>query len=681
MYLQMNIKNKSSIFGIVTIFLVANFLFIQFLQVSAQEENFIDYKTQYNFENVEELQGQNVQPQQDLETGILTLKGTTENSIVRFNEAEYDLSNGGELKIDLSGQISEGKWKVSEKYAYGTFSLADNQQISDIPSGSEISFSRETGKFSLFLSEGSGNYAGAALQVNNIDFDKKFDFTFDKTNKFLKDVEFKIKENSPASMNYINGEFELPAGSIFSIKNGIVNFPEGTKIKKYPEFEQLKEIPWITTKKGLPLTLNAQMLIHGKNIELPDGDVLRDGTLAFDNGKIFVPPTETTKFSNGISITGAPRHNVYVYSDTGFAKTSGNENYVLMTDETFEYKIGKETQTFRVDFDLENPWIAMQENDRFIVTGGEIGKGGFLEIKKETPDFKARIETEGFLRVINDGMSHYISGEEGGSKGYKILVGNVEDIYGKEGVKVDMISKLTEEGIPAAKGEPYKIRMICDGDAGACDYWSNADEKGKEFMDKVVAVSDAKVEEIRKTIDKPEIGSRITHSWKPNTKEVSDAFDYKKEMENFQREKEVDRKNEYINQLGKDKGAEVFAKVNYIYYINEEDFNLAQEEALNYERELRNKGFLNSEESLPSLDVTKIKGYGDFVEAQKKLESLADYWLSEKWITREQHDKLVFTGTWGPEEKAEGKTKYWGHRSANKKIVVPWKEIYYFSIR
>ena len=75
MYLQMNIKNKSSIFGIVTIFLVANFLFIQFLQVSAQEENFIDYKTQYNFENVEELQGQNVQPQQDLETGILTLKG------------------------------------------------------------------------------------------------------------------------------------------------------------------------------------------------------------------------------------------------------------------------------------------------------------------------------------------------------------------------------------------------------------------------------------------------------------------------------------------------------------------------------------------------------------------------------------------------------------------------------
>ena len=163
MYLQMNIKNKSSIFGIVTIFLVANFLFIQFLQVSAQEENFIDYKTQYNFENVEELQGQNVQPQQDLETGILTLKGTTENSIVRFNEAEYDLSNGGELKIDLSGQISEGKWKVSEKYTYGTFSLADNQQISDIPSGSEISFSRETGEFSLFLSEGAGNYAGVKV--------------------------------------------------------------------------------------------------------------------------------------------------------------------------------------------------------------------------------------------------------------------------------------------------------------------------------------------------------------------------------------------------------------------------------------------------------------------------------------------------------------------------------------
>ena len=105
MYLQMNIKNKSSIFGIVTIFLVANFLFIQFLQVSAQEENFIDYKTQYNFETVQQLEGQNVQVQQDIETGTLTFEGTTEKSIIRFNGAEYDLSSKGKLKISSLGNL------------------------------------------------------------------------------------------------------------------------------------------------------------------------------------------------------------------------------------------------------------------------------------------------------------------------------------------------------------------------------------------------------------------------------------------------------------------------------------------------------------------------------------------------------------------------------------------------
>ena len=94
----MNIKNKFFVFRIFLIILIEILLFVQ-IQVSAQEENFIDYKTQYNFENVEQLEGQNVQVQQDIETGTLTFEGTTEKSIIRFNGAEYDLSSKGKLKI------------------------------------------------------------------------------------------------------------------------------------------------------------------------------------------------------------------------------------------------------------------------------------------------------------------------------------------------------------------------------------------------------------------------------------------------------------------------------------------------------------------------------------------------------------------------------------------------------
>jgi len=697
----MNIKNKFFVFRIFLIILIEILLFVQ-IQVSAQEENFIDYKTQYNFENVEQLEGQNVQVQQDIETGTLTFEGTTEKSIIRFNGAEYDLSSKGKLKISSLGNIEEGNWKVSEKYIYGTFVLGDNQQLKDIPSKSEISFSKEKKEFYLKFSEEAGDYAGTSFEVSNVDFEKDFEFSFERQGgKFPKEIRFNVDSRNPADMKFLGGEFELPAGSEFSMKNGIVNFPEGTIFKKLPESDQLKSISlgeYVSGKWIQKETLNAQMIFQGKEITISkellgtnQDAILKEGTLAFNNGKLFIPSEKNAKFNNGIKInsigTLGESPNTYVYFNDEIAKSSGSENYVVMED-VFKYKrgIGGEAE---IDFDENNVWVEMESEDVFKIRSGALGGEGSVEILKGTSNNRPHADISGAVVIVNDGMRHDIFGQGGNLEDIdpKIIVRNLENIYGKQGVNIVLDSSLTTDEIELSDGKRdfLKIRMVCDGDAGSCYYWSNKYDKVGRFPEEVI-IKDAKIQEIEKTIFRPDTAPdeipRVANIWKPNTGEIDAALLSKKEIENFQTQSKKVWESQVKDQFGQEQGKVVISQIDKIYRENEDDFDFAQQLALNYENQLRKQGLLGPQESISSIELSNLPGYNNFVNAEADLEKLAEKWyLDDEWITQEQYNKMIFSGVWGSEEQQQQKSLYYGHRMVHKKINVPWKEVYFFNVR
>lgn len=131
--------------------------------------------------------------------------------------------------------------------------------------------------------------------------------------------------------------------------------------------------------------------------------------LNFDEKEnMFISPTEKVVI-NGVSVFGAPRENVFVYFDSENAFSSGNENYVVFEDKYFEYKIGKQTQSFEVSFGVDNPYLKnFEENDLFGLVGGVLGEEGYLKITKgfteDGKEFIPSIKTSGSVSILNDGL-------------------------------------------------------------------------------------------------------------------------------------------------------------------------------------------------------------------------------------------------------------------------------------
>nr|MBI4156330.1 hypothetical protein [Candidatus Woesearchaeota archaeon] len=173
---------------------------------------------------------------------------------------------------------------------------------------------------------------------------------------------------------------------IYPTKEGGYKFPDGTTISK--------------VQPGIMIESEGIIKYKGNDVS---------GVLNFDeDGNAFVRPTKKA-IINDISITGAPKENVYVYFNSETAKFSGKNNYVVLDENIFEYKIGAQTQAFEVSFGEKNPYLSnFEENDLFGLTGGALGEEGHLIIDKgfveNGVEYLPSIKTSGSVSIFNDGI-------------------------------------------------------------------------------------------------------------------------------------------------------------------------------------------------------------------------------------------------------------------------------------
>ncbi|KHO54896.1 MAG: hypothetical protein QT10_C0010G0009 [archaeon GW2011_AR19] len=199
----------------------------------------------------------------------------------------------------------------------------------------------------------------------------------------------KFTTNSKGGDYNINGnQFNVPGDKefIYPSEDGGYKFPDGAEVVK--------------AQPGIQIESDEIINYKGNKVS---------GVLNFDEGgNAFVAPTRKANI-NDISITGAPKENVYVYFNSETAKFSGKTNYVVVDENIFEYKIGKETQAFEVSFGEKNPYLSnFEENDLFGLTGGALGEEGHLIINKgfveNGIEYLPSIKTSGSVSMLNDGI-------------------------------------------------------------------------------------------------------------------------------------------------------------------------------------------------------------------------------------------------------------------------------------
>ena len=433
----MNIKNKFLAFGIFSSLLIGILLFVQ---VSAQEESFTNYLSEeYGYipsdSQIEQLEGQNVQVQQNIETGVLTIKGIGENSVVKIDIMEYDLSGGGELNVDsITGEILPGSTfntptrniNQGNLASYSSdYELSDNKKLK-IPAGTKVEILEKGINFEF--SEYAGKYSGETLSLENVEeFELSFigaDETLAGRKATFETFDFKTEKNS--KMNFLNGDFSFTQGQV-SMGNGIWDFPEGSKVEKFPETEKLMNV-----KIG-NYDLGAEMIVRGNNLAFSKiaveslgfkEDINFNGDFAFNKGNVFVPPGSNTKLINQditlspIGTAGRSASDTYIFGSESVAKNSGQKNYALVSKEMFDLKTGGIESTganagqVEVKIGKDNPWFGknnpipggriMEDNDHFVLLGEATGDSSRFTIFPTDGINNPNVLTEGSSKLIQD---------------------------------------------------------------------------------------------------------------------------------------------------------------------------------------------------------------------------------------------------------------------------------------
>jgi len=346
------IKNKILVLRIATIFLIVSFLFIQFLQVSAQEElaeitEISSTEFTYSGEGVEIIDGKI-----GCKTGfekckmeITPKKGEGKITIEATQGIKYD---------PVSGKIT-----VAES---GEFIL-DGTSFKDIKSGE------------ILIDQKSGKLIEADYLVTNIDTEYDINGQIVKANKNGR-VKFKYSEQTT---------FETP----------LLDLPEGGKIFSANNIGI----------KGQNIDLGNGLVAE----EIPEG-----ASISFDSkGNMLASHTHggEIKFDNKVdlSISGAldKTQGVYIFRNLENAKKSGVENYIIFGDE-FNANLGNTEKSggVHLKFKKSNPYAEVGENGLFEIAAGRRGNeiSSSINIRKGTNTELPVIDNKGF-RILNDHTS------------------------------------------------------------------------------------------------------------------------------------------------------------------------------------------------------------------------------------------------------------------------------------
>lgn len=636
------------------------------------EEGFTDYTENYPIEGVEKLQGQELNFQTDLDTGILTISGTGENSLVKMQvgskTAEFDLSGENSfLKIDpATGQIKEYDYKVSESFLhYENFELSESQKLQGIPEGSKISYTEKDG-LKIEFSEYAGEFSKETLELKNV---KEFDFSFAGAGKDFARIEtFNFKtEQGGSQMKFLNGEFFLTEGKV-SMERGVWNFPDNSRVQKLPETEKLMNI------KIENYDLKSEMMIKGKNLIISKGvvkglnkDFSFDGGLGFNKGNLFVPATEKYRTELlGISISSkgeiGEKTDQYLYFDKTSASASGKNNYVLMTEDVFKLKEGV-GGNLDMHFSKENPYLEgfFSENDYLGITSGALGEGGSLELKKGgLKDSVPLIKIDGSLQVYNDGKKMNILPETQ-SRSKQITLFNVESTYaGKGSVPLQIITEMNQK---TSAGNDIAIETLFLEDRDKIFFRSNYGST-EDF----VAVDYSLREIVQpEELILPEMpfGTRISYEQikffesRDFANEFAIVKDHNKKMKTLQNNAKLEFENLVKNEFGINRGEEILEKLR------------KTDDPEEYISELEKKGIVKSGK-FPSLDQkTTQKFYPEIVKDRENAAQILKEW-KEKGYSTEELDNLL-----GP---LETEIPRFGYRMYSDNFDVPvseWYKIFY----
>lgn len=181
---------------------------------------------------------------------------------------------------------------------------------------------------------------------------------------------------------------------------------------------EFKELPSRIENPDNSLTSN-QIILTGKNIHLPNGNILNSGSLLFENGNSYIS-TYQKWGSEFLSIDGIEFRSTYkvrVFFD-GNAHTDISENYIsLNANEKRMHLLANEGTGF-LEFKKDNPFLRFDnENSHFKIDTVLGPRDGKLELEISNPNS----ENLPKLKIINLGRGFIENGKFSFEPGYKIL--------------------------------------------------------------------------------------------------------------------------------------------------------------------------------------------------------------------------------------------------------------------
>ena len=220
----------------------------------------------------------------------------------------------------------------------------------------------------MFGEDFEGDVSGQGLETKEIGETNSFTFEEEDANLKVGDDEFKnIKEGTGSYIHldetgvitqaeFITNDgggtyslggttFDVPPNSKveYDKEKGILNFPDGGEIKKFPKAESKEE--------GLEIPKFEQLQIKGKDIKLPEGHVLNSGTLNYDGEKLFIDGGKETVIDD-LKINSKDSTDIYFdgKEHEGNIISFGEKNLIIQGEQ-------------EIKFLKNNPYIKIEEGD------------------------------------------------------------------------------------------------------------------------------------------------------------------------------------------------------------------------------------------------------------------------------------------------------------------------------
>lgn len=173
----------------------------------------------------------------------------------------------------------------------------------------------------------------------------------------VKECNFKTNKNGG---NYSLGNYNItaPPNSTVKFKDGIIEIIPSENIELTEEnMPKLKEQSDL--QKGVQ-TVNFKAL-NGKTITLPNGNVLQEGDLIFENGQAYL--TDNSKI-NDLSVKLSEKSRTQIFLD-GEAHNDLSDNYISLNANERKIYVSSKDINLNINFEENNPFVEIKDNARF----------------------------------------------------------------------------------------------------------------------------------------------------------------------------------------------------------------------------------------------------------------------------------------------------------------------------